>query len=258
MRKSLKRSALIVTLALASVLSMGSIALAQGNGPVAGSCDVTDLPELTTEEADGLIFMVEEEKLARDVYLTLGESLSGDEIGDVRIFDNIARSEQKHIDAVSRLADAYDLDLPADNGRGQFTNIELQNLYDKLVALGEQSLADALRVGAAIEEIDILDLHEYLAETDNTAIERVYSNLLRGSENHLRAFVSTLERETGETYEPQYMEQSAYDDILDSSGRGRGRGSNGGQSAGPGRGNSRSEIAGSELTGWSSGKSGRW
>ena len=58
------------------------------------------------------------------------------------------------------------------------------------MAQGSQSVAEALKVGAAIEEIDILDLEERLAETGNAAIERVYSNLLAGSKNHLRAFVS--------------------------------------------------------------------
>ena len=48
-------------------------------------------------------------------------------------------------------------------------------------------------MGAAIEEIDILDLQERLAQTDNADIQQVFNNLLNGSYNHLRAFVSTLE-----------------------------------------------------------------
>lgn len=66
---------------------------------------------------------------------------------------------------------------------------------------GSQSLADALKVGVAIEEIDILDLQTRLAQTDNADIELVYGNLLKGSHNHLRAFTSTLQRQTGEMYE---------------------------------------------------------
>jgi len=59
-------------------------------------------------------------------------------------------------------------------------------LYDQLVA-------DALRVGAAVEEIDILDLEERIAQTDKAEIQLVYENLAKGSRNHLRALTSTPE-----------------------------------------------------------------
>ena len=163
--------------------------------------------ELTDDEVAGLQFMREEEKLARDVYLTL------DETWDLRVFQNISRAEQTHMDTVATLLDRYDIEDPAaDNEFGIFTNPDLQALYDQLVAQGNESLEDALRVGAAIEEIDILDLEE---------------RLLRGSTNHLRAFVANLERQTGETYEPQYMGQAAYDELMAdvADGRGRSRGS---------------------------------
>ena len=52
---------------------------------------------------------------------------------------------------------------------------------------------------------------------------RAYPQLHQGSENHLRAFVSTLERQTGETYEPQYLDQATYDQVISgSSGQGVG------------------------------------
>jgi len=59
-------------------------------------------------------------------------------------------------------------------------------------------LADALRVDALVEEVDIIDLEKYIAQTDNEDLILVYQNLLKGSQNHLRAFSSTLERQTGE------------------------------------------------------------
>ena len=153
--------------------------------------------------------MREEEKLARDVYLTLYEQW------ELPIFQNIAGSEQTHMDSVGKLIDRYGLDDPAaDNDNGEFTDPMLQSLYDDLVAAGSQSLADALRVGAAIEEIDILDLEERIAQTSVRDIQRVYDNLLKGSRNHLRSFVATLEQQAGENYEPQYLDQEAYDGIL--------------------------------------------
>jgi hypothetical protein len=171
---------------------------------------VVDARDLTGAEADGVLFMREEEKLARDVYVALYDQWG------LAIFDNIARSEQTHMDAVKGLLDRYDLTDPA-AGRdaGDFANQDLQALYDRLILQGEQSVVEALRVGAMIEEIDILDLAERLASTDHPALEQVYENLMRGSENHLRAFVSLLERQ-GSAYEPSYLDQDAYAEILDS------------------------------------------
>lgn len=185
------------------------------------STESVDLNGLSEDEAAGLVFMREEEKLAKDVYLGLYD------LWGLNIFQNIAGSEQTHTDAVKNLLELFDIEDPAENSpTGVFANEDLQKLYDDLMAVGEQSLGDALKVGAAIEEIDILDLQERLETNQNEEIRRVYQNLLRGSENHLRAFTSTLERQTGEIYEAQYMSQADYDAIVTSSssrgGRGRG------------------------------------
>lgn len=167
--------------------------------------------ELTEIEAEGLIYMREEEKLARDVYLTLYD------VWNLNIFQNIASSEQTHMDAVKTLLDQYGLEDPmVSNDIGVFTNPDLQALYDELIAQGSQSLSDALNVGAVIEEIDILDLEEYIAQTDKVDIQMVYENLTKGSRNHLRTFVSTIQRQTGTTYQPQHLSQEAYQAIVGS------------------------------------------
>jgi len=188
-----------------------------------------------TEEADnaGIIFMREEEKLARDVYLQLAE------LWGMNIFSNITKSEDTHMDAVLTLIDMKGLDDPVLGMEvGQFKNQELQTLYNELVAQGSESLADALLVGAAIEEIDILDLQEFLAETEDGSISEVYQNLLKGSINHLQSFVRIYERQTGEGYQPQYLTDEAYQDLLSGSlsrGNGAGEGRNV-QAGGQGRG----------------------
>ncbi len=174
---------------------------------------------LTNDEIASLIYMREEEKLAKDVYLGLYD------LWGLPIFQNIANSEQTHTDAVKQLLDRFAIEDPADNSPlGEFADEDLQKMYDDLMALGAQSLGDALKVGGAIEEIDILDLKESLEITQNEEIQRVFSNLLRGSENHLRAFTSNLEKQTDETYQPQYMSQEDYDAILASSSPRGGRG----------------------------------
>ena len=87
-------------------------------------------------------------------------------------------------------------------------------MYDQFVEQGSRSLVEALKVGAAIEEIDILDLETNLQETERPDIQSVYQNLLKGSRNHLRSFTSNLERREGEAYAPQYLDADAYQAIV--------------------------------------------
>ncbi len=163
--------------------------------------------ELTRAEVDGLLFMIEEEKLAVDVYSAL------DEMWDMRVFENIGRAELTHQAAVKMLLDRYSLPDPR-MGEGEYANETLQDLYNDLLAQGSTSVRDALMAGAAIEEIDILDLKEYMAQTDNEDILLVYASLLRGSENHHRAFVNNLERQRVE-YTPQYLSEEEYRSIME-------------------------------------------
>ena len=167
---------------------------------------------LSEDEASGLLFMREEEKLAHDVYLALYDKWG------LPIFQNIANSEQTHTEAVKALLDAHRLaDPAAHTSPGEFVNSDLQALYDDLTARGSQSLSDALKVGAAIEEIDILDLETQLAQTENASLRTVYENLMKGSRNHLRSFTSTLSRQASESYEPQYLSAVVYQSIVGSS-----------------------------------------
>jgi hypothetical protein len=143
---------------------------------------------ITNEEISSLMFMVEEEKLARDVYLDLFD------LYGLRIFDNISRSEMRHVSAVSMLIDKYGLTNPITNKpQGEFVNQQLQKLYNDLIELGHVSKTNALQVGVLIEEKDLEDIQHYLDSfVVSPDITRVYSNLLAGSENHLNAFLRNL------------------------------------------------------------------
>jgi hypothetical protein len=142
--------------------------------------------ELSDKEKASLTLMREEEKLARDVYLYLYD------IWGAVIFDNIANSEQTHMNAIKILLDRYGIPDPAaGKGPGEFFNSEIQELYDDLIERSI-SLIEALKVGVLIEETDIDDLNAGLASTIRKDIKTVYSNLLQGSKNHLKAFVSNL------------------------------------------------------------------
>jgi hypothetical protein len=166
------------------------------------------LAQLDTTENDYLVLMREEEKLARDTYLTLYDLWSHN------VFANIAQSEQRHMDAVLTALDYYGIADPmTDDTVGVFSNPILSGYYDELVAKGNLSLLDALQVGAYIEELDIADLWDAIEATDEGFLTVTYGNLLAGSCNHLRAFVGQITLR-GVSYEAQVLSQAEVDDIL--------------------------------------------
>ena len=127
--------------------------------------------------------MAEEEKMAGDLYEAFFEMYG------VRIFANIAASEDRHADAVRDLLSAYGLEDPtAGLNAGEFTIPEVQAMYDELLAQGSESLEAALDVGVAIEEADIVDLRDAIDGLAAPRAVAVYENLLSGSQNHLAAF----------------------------------------------------------------------
>ena len=207
-----------------------------------------------------MTFLREEEKLARDVYTTLGKKWS------LPIFTNIRGAEQRHMDHLTLIFNLYKLTDPVtDDTTGVFTNPELAALYEQLVAQGSASLVGALQVGATIEDLDIADIDELLAKTSNDHIRLVAQNLVKGSRNHMRAFMRTLTSQGG-TYTPQYLSAEAFAAILagdqergpvDENGdalstgnknRGEGRqgrrGNGGGQGRGQGQGRGRGQGCG--------------
>jgi hypothetical protein len=168
------------------------------------------IESISPAEQASLAFMREEEKLARDVYTELNTLYAS----NTNVFGNIALSEATHTEAVRQLLVRYNLPDPAaTTAPGVFQNPILQNLYTQLLASGSVSFVEGLKVGIAIEELDILDIQAALLVVDNRDIVMVYNNLLKGSRNHLRAFEKVLLSQ-GVAYVPQYLSQSDYDGIV--------------------------------------------
>jgi len=195
-----KTAAVLVSILLASA------AFAGNTGRSGGASSRT----LDATESAGIVFMREEEKLARDVYQLLYTQWGQP------IFSNIAASEQQHMDAVGTLIARYKLPDPASHtGTGVFVDPELQTMFNALMSQGQASLQAALQVGAMIEDLDIKDLNERIAQTDNPDVKQVYGNLLKGSRNHLRSFVAQLST-LGVSYVPRYITQTEFDAIVNS------------------------------------------
>jgi hypothetical protein len=208
---------------------------------------ITDLAAqgpLGDREAEGLRNLREEEKLAHDVYVALAAKWQ------VPIFTNISQAESRHMNAMARLLEVYQLDDPVGNrDTGEFSNPRFTALYQELVQAGSGSLVEAYKVGALIEELDISDLQNVTAESTQPLVKQVFGNLQRASRNHLRAFASQLAQQ-GETYEAKHLTQAQFDSIADTAwerghggqrGQGRvgrkGRGTGWGPGRGSGQGN---------------------
>ena len=130
-----------------------------------------------------LQYLVEEEKLARDVYAYLAANVTSQK------FSNITKSEQTHMDNISALLKKYNFFNPTTSrAPGVFRDAELQKLYNDLIAQGSVSVAAAMQVGIAIEELDIADLKKMMVSPAPADVKLAYDLLLKGSYNHLAAF----------------------------------------------------------------------
>ena len=140
-------------------------------------------PLTNTEAITSLLYMIEEEKMAMDVYETLYAQTG------LAVFDKIASSEEKHMDSLINTATKLGVDTSLlSTEAGLFTNEAISTLYAGLIAQGSVSIDAALAVGLLIEQTDIADLQEAIAGTDVSLLGQVYSHLLDGSQHHLSAF----------------------------------------------------------------------
>jgi len=199
-------AAVLVVVAVANIVRMidrnsstDSRAETSGNSSATSTIDdaahvVTPLPAALASNnsttASQLIYLIEEEKLAHDVYQKMSE------LWGSRVFSNIKRSEVNHQDQLFAVMQSRGILDPRSNKVGIFTSQKLQTLYDQLIAQGSQSVWDAYKVGVVIEELDIADIKTDLSSLDpkGSDVKITMENLLRGSENHLSSFSRQVQR----------------------------------------------------------------
>ena len=180
---------------------------------------------LTQLEKDAIVYMREEEKLARDVYDSMYAKWGGNPLGNIR------QSEQVHMNRMKTLITTYQLQDPVTqtgDSQGKFVSSLMQKYYNELTASGSLSLTEALKVGAKIEELDIADLEERIKQTQREDIISSFEFLKMASHNHLRAFVRRLKMQ-GVNYEPVILTKAQFQKITlaeenESGCRGRGKG----------------------------------
>jgi len=166
---------------------------------------------LSESEIQTLLFTREEEKLAHDVYI-----YAFDKYG-LNIFQNIADSESSHVLSVLRVMETYQIQDPLSGSTipGEFTDPILNDLYSDLISRVDISLNESILVGLFIEDLDIYDLENAIAETDQSNISSMYDNLKCGSMNHMRSFYDQATA-AGITYSPEFISQSEFESIINS------------------------------------------
>ena len=152
------------------------------------------LSDLNDTQKYALAYMWNEEKLAYDIYLELNTLYPS------QTFVNIAiKSESTHIELVENLIQRYDINitnLQDSLDSGVYGVSEIQDLYNTLYSIGDDSLIDALKVACMVEVTDVDDLDKYITDAaDAQDLVDTFTVLRAGSYNHYWAFDNALKRE---------------------------------------------------------------
>ncbi|MFB6226179.1 MAG: DUF2202 domain-containing protein [Candidatus Paceibacteria bacterium] len=157
-----------------------------------------------------LIYLIEEEKVARDLSYKFSQKY------DEKIFTEVYKAENTHLKAVQRFIRNYKLDDPTSkNGVGEFKNPQLQKIYDEKLSSGKENKNKAYQSLLWVLEKNINDININKDSTDKDDILFVYNNLIRSSKNHIRAIDSLLSKEGG-SYSPEHLSKAKYESIISS------------------------------------------
>lgn len=165
---------------------------------------------LTADEVEFLYAVREDEKLSRDIY-----SLFATQYPANPQFSKIASAEATHTAAVEKILTYYEIAYPALGEPGIFADPERQARYDELAAQGTTVL-EAFTVMALIEEENVAAYKGVEPNIGNSNIERLISNMIKSSSNHLKAALRQITA-LGGSYSPVFLDQTAFDEITGSS-----------------------------------------
>jgi hypothetical protein len=169
-------------------------------GKSEGQLLVNSLPAATLndEQKQLMVFMWNEEKMAKDVYVALNQVYPSQQINTIA-----TQSEARHQEKVRALLEKYNLSVweplnttasysdaaVAAVAPGTYTVTAVQTLYNTLYAKGIASARDSMEVGCMVEVTDVNDLNAQLPLVSNLLdATTVFENLRAGSYNHYWAF----------------------------------------------------------------------
>jgi hypothetical protein len=164
------------------------------------------LEDISAVDETALLKIWQDQKLSRDLYQSFYTAYS------LPIYANMLSDAQHHMDFMHILLGKFGVSVPQDVA-GLFADQEAQNLFDLMLNAGNGSAVEALRQGAAAEDMTIADLQILLPQTDNLEIQIIYQNLLKSARNHLRLIIKELSQ-AGIDYDPQYISDDDFAAII--------------------------------------------
>ncbi len=157
-----------------------------------------------------LIKMNEEKKMTCDLYTEFYQRWQLD------VFNDVKESEQLHLQRINELMALYNITVPESKlpaEKGKYTNSDIQKLYDDYTVKGCISDICALNTAAYMEEEDLSMLRERIKDQNDEHIIKVFAQMEKATQNHLKVFVKSL-KQSGVEYKPQVLSQGDYDAIL--------------------------------------------
>jgi len=149
---------LFITMGITSLVLLTGCTTPQNRPQITDQTAPTPLTKtLTSEQISQLSYLIEEEKLAHDIYTTLGEQRNNKQ------FANIPKSEAQHRTLMTQILKNYNIPNPTQDSVGIFSDTELTALYNTLLTQGQQSAQEAIKVGIAIEQKDIADIEKMIS-----------------------------------------------------------------------------------------------
>lgn len=147
-----------------------------------------EVSPLAADQLDAFLFLLEEEKLAGDLYDLFYET-SG-----LKVFDRISNSEDNHFDNLAAQADKLGVDISAILALpdGEYVNPEVQAMYDAWSVEGVASTQTAIEIAVEIETTDIEGLKDAAESVDVASLETAYLALAEASARHLDSFDNFL------------------------------------------------------------------
>ena len=157
------------------------------------SKDETDTPIRTTTngdskalsnfEKDGLVRLLETQKMHRDVYTWMNSQFPSS------VFAGLASDDGNYMDRLSQMVDRYGITNPTlDKLPGEFEDVGVQNQYNEFVRLTAGDLEAMVENAKVMDQEMICTVQEQqLNLCGNDDLRQIYGNLIQQSKNQLQA-----------------------------------------------------------------------
>ncbi len=177
-----KRTLTTLTIAAFSAFFLG-LANAETDLPQEAKYDAEHIEKCMTPKVVGALqYLVQEEKLMRDVFRNLFERY------DIYAFKKAADVADEHYDKLMKLLADHGIHIDVPDTKGVYTSAIFEKLYVDAIEAGSKSLADAMRVGRELESINIMDLKHRDVYKADKCIRDVLDSFIADADKRFRTF----------------------------------------------------------------------